>query len=87
MAPTEQLAEAIRDVWSEHGARRKSKVLMGRSVCLQFMGDLLLSNDSDLDASRSDDRHLQRADGEARNYILWQLLSSRCSWCSKREDR
>ena len=32
----------------EHGARKKSKVLMGRSVCLQFMGDLLPSNDSDL---------------------------------------
>jgi hypothetical protein len=27
---------------------RKSKVLMDRSVCLQFMGDLLPSNDSDL---------------------------------------
>jgi len=33
---------------SEHGAPKKSKVLMGRPVCLHFMRDLLPSNDSDL---------------------------------------
>jgi Fe-S cluster biosynthesis and repair protein YggX len=31
-----------------------------------------------LDTARSDDRHLQRTDWEARNFILWQLL------CGKR---
>ena len=85
--------------------RKKSKVLMGRSVCLQFMNELL-PNDGDLmrrswhsllrevwggwlllDNARSDDRHLQRGDGETRNFILRQLLSGRRTWCSKREDR
>jgi hypothetical protein len=49
MAPTEQSAwgQGADDARSR-GARKKSKVLMGRSVCLQFMGDLLSSNDSDL---------------------------------------
>jgi hypothetical protein len=85
---------------------RKSKVLMGRSVCLQFMGDLLPPNDSDLmrgsrhaiyrepwggrlflDTARSDDRHLQRTNWETRNIVLWRLLSSGRTWCSKRENR
>jgi len=40
-----------------------------------------------LNTARSDDRHLQRADRESRNFILWQLLSGRRTWYSKREDR
>jgi Domain of unknown function (DUF1993) len=85
--------------------RKKSKVLMGSSVCLQFMNELL-PNDGDLmrrswhsiprefwdrrlllDTARAEDRHLQRTDWETRDFILWQLLSGRRTWCSKREDR
>ena len=85
--------------------RKKSKVLMARSVCCQFMGELL-PKDGDLmrrswhsiprelrgrwlllDTARSDDRHLQRADRKTRNFILWQLLSGRHTWYSKRENR
>jgi hypothetical protein len=52
------------------------------SIPRQLRGRWLL-----LDTARSDDRHLQRTDREARNFILWQLLSGRRTWCSKREDR
>jgi hypothetical protein len=50
MAPTEQVAEAIRGTMRDPGMvpEGESKVLMVRSLCLQFMGDLLPSNDSDL---------------------------------------
>ena len=40
-----------------------------------------------LDRARSYDGHLQRADGETHDFILWQLLSGGRTWCSKREDR
>jgi hypothetical protein len=38
-----------------------------------------------LDTARSNDRHLQPGDGEARHSILWQLPGRR-SWRSERED-
>jgi hypothetical protein len=85
--------------------RKKSKVLMARSFCFQFMGELL-PKDGDLmrrswhsisrkfrsrwlflDNARPDDRHLQRTNWETRNFVLWQLLSSGRTWCSKRENR
>ena len=38
-----------------------------------------------LDTARSNDRHLQPGDGEARHSILWQLPGRR-AWRSERED-